>query len=95
MAGRLGYCGLDRRRTPISGLELRGCWEGADAVAGPAIGASVEAPPAWPRDRFRRDFVPVGGPDSAPLGLRTALIVLEPTEPGSIEGHATLFDDRA
>ncbi len=27
MAGRLGFCGLDRRRDPLDGDEMRGCWE--------------------------------------------------------------------
>jgi hypothetical protein len=27
VAGQLGYCGLDRKRQPLSGEEIRGCWE--------------------------------------------------------------------
>ncbi|HEY3524346.1 MAG TPA: hypothetical protein VGK63_11655, partial [Candidatus Limnocylindrales bacterium] len=27
--GGLGYCGLDRRRSPLRGTELRGCWQPA------------------------------------------------------------------
>lgn len=27
MAGSLGYCGLDRRRQPLAGDEIRECWE--------------------------------------------------------------------
>jgi hypothetical protein len=27
LAGDLGYCGLDARRRPLTGLEQRGCWE--------------------------------------------------------------------
>jgi hypothetical protein len=27
LAGDLGYCGLDARRRPLTGQELRGCWE--------------------------------------------------------------------
>ena len=34
LAGDLGYCGLDARRRPLTGLEQRGCWElNAAAVA--------------------------------------------------------------
>ncbi len=34
MASRLGYCGLDRRRAPLDGAEVRACWEdGALPVA--------------------------------------------------------------
>ncbi len=36
MAAQLGYCGLDRTRQPLSGEEIRGCWEawasGAEAA---------------------------------------------------------------
>ncbi len=27
MAGTLGYCGLDRKREPLAGDEIRACWE--------------------------------------------------------------------
>ena len=27
VAGSLGYCGLDRRRQPLGGNEIRACWE--------------------------------------------------------------------
>jgi hypothetical protein len=27
VAGQLGYCGLDKRRQPLTGEEIRGCWE--------------------------------------------------------------------
>jgi hypothetical protein len=26
LAARVGYCGLDKRRLPLTGRELRGCW---------------------------------------------------------------------
>jgi hypothetical protein len=29
IAGNLGFCGLDRGRTPLRGDEQRGCWEKA------------------------------------------------------------------
>jgi hypothetical protein len=29
VAAQIGYCGLDRRRQPLRGDEMRGCWEGA------------------------------------------------------------------
>jgi hypothetical protein len=34
VAGSLGYCGLDRRRLPLHGDELRGCWEAAASATG-------------------------------------------------------------
>jgi hypothetical protein len=35
VAARVGFCGLDRRRTPLQGDEVRACWEDG-AVATPA-----------------------------------------------------------
>jgi len=32
VAAQLGYCGLDRQRKPLSGDEIRGCWEAAVAL---------------------------------------------------------------
>ena len=31
MAAQLGYCGLDRKRQPLVGSEIRACWESAGA----------------------------------------------------------------
>jgi len=68
IAAQLGYCGLDRRRLPLSGNELRGCWEpgpvraldAPGAGAGTANFGSVEADEAAPSPALRlRDFVPV------------------------------------
>jgi hypothetical protein len=47
VAGQLGYCGLDRQRQPLTGDEIRPCWEAADATsinvpALPGVG------PVWP-----------------------------------------------
>ena len=55
IAGQLGYCGLDARRQPLQGDELRGCWE---------AGASFDPPLTSPARGFtpirsRLDFVPV------------------------------------
>lgn len=59
MAAQLGYCGLDRARAPLSGAEIRPCWE---------AGASVPADPARPlpvgramEPGARRQFVEIGG----------------------------------
>jgi hypothetical protein len=72
LAADVGYCGLDSRRTPLTGLELRGCWEArTHAAEEPAV-----APPpdrhrlrpgiaAW-EARSHREFVPLddaGAPD--------------------------------
>ncbi len=37
VAGSLGYCGLDRRRQPLTGDEIRPCWEAAAGGANPPI----------------------------------------------------------
>ncbi len=53
VAGHLGYCGLDRRRDPLGGDEIRGCW---DSSAPTALGlgarpaeahATIQPPIAW------------------------------------------------
>jgi hypothetical protein len=63
VAASLGYCGLDSRRLPLAGTELRGCWEPAAARSAEPVGAAVEAAAASrrtedPSSRLR-DFVPV------------------------------------
>lgn len=65
MAAQLGYCGLDSRRLPLSGTELRGCWAPAAPRALEAVQASAPTELPSPRDPGReaavrlRDFVPV------------------------------------
>ena len=67
VAARIGYCGLDRRRLPLAGTELRGCWEAGvarplDAPGGVPIGAGsfTADDPEPPSPALRlRDFVPV------------------------------------
>ena len=58
MASQLNYCGLDSRHQPLSGTELRGCWDpGPSRTTEPVPGAAV-APTR--REPVRpRDFVPV------------------------------------
>jgi hypothetical protein len=66
VAGQLGYCGLDRRRAPLTGEEIRGCWQAAPgrAVADdarpvdPARRAAADGRPIQARGP-RLDFVPV------------------------------------
>ena len=63
MAAQLGYCGLDRRRLPLSGLELRGCWDAGPARATDAIApapVAAEEASEWSSPALRlREFVPV------------------------------------
>jgi hypothetical protein len=52
VAGQLGYCGLDSRRQPLIGDEVRGCWEaGVQPVATVSPGSGATAPGI--------DFIPV------------------------------------
>lgn len=72
----MGFCGLDPRREPLAGAEIRGCWQApietvapAASDADPSAPHQLRAPSADPREaRHRRlEFVPVGGPlESAP-----------------------------
>ena len=41
MAGSLGYCGLDRRRRPLAGDEIRECWEAWPGGADPTVAAEA------------------------------------------------------
>ena len=43
MAGSLGYCGLDRQRQPLTGDEIRACWEAAAGSAGAGEPLAVTA----------------------------------------------------
>jgi hypothetical protein len=44
VAGQLGYCGLDARRQPLTGEEIRGCWEGWPVGAGTTMSPPTIAP---------------------------------------------------
>jgi hypothetical protein len=77
VAGQLGYCGLDRTRQPLTGDEIRSCWEAwpggaARPDATPTIG------PAGPiTDEHRHvDFIEVG----ATAGVRSAAGARSATE---------------
>lgn len=66
LAGDLGFCALDRRRLPLTGRELRGCWEenpetaeAAPSIAGArvagAAGPSAPEPVPIAVQRLRRE----------------------------------------
>jgi hypothetical protein len=60
VAAQLGYCGLDRRRAPLVGDEIRACWESTPAAAGAATTAPVTARTPAAADRpGRLDFIEV------------------------------------
>ncbi|HEX5590507.1 MAG TPA: hypothetical protein VFX65_09480 [Candidatus Limnocylindrales bacterium] len=64
VAAQLGYCGLDRRRLPLAGTELRGCWEAG------AVRAADAAPGALPAGAGGIDVDDRIEPPSAALRLR-------------------------
>ncbi len=57
----MGYCGLDRQRKPLSGDEIRACWEsGPDSVeAAPTASARRSAPVSVRTPVPRREFIEV------------------------------------
>jgi hypothetical protein len=58
IAAQIGYCGLDRHRRPLTGEEIRACWDAAPPqdAASPEAGADVAV-----RTNVRGlAFVPVG-----------------------------------
>lgn len=84
----MGYCGQDRRRTPISGLEMRGCWQ-APRV-GPAIGpdaGDARDPVRGATERGTR-WVPVMGEGTPDVRARLRRD-FEPPDVESVEGPAS------
>jgi hypothetical protein len=59
IAGQLGYCWLDLRRIPLSGEEMRGCWE-AWSLTDVAQSGPVRIDRAPAAATARLDFIPVG-----------------------------------
>jgi hypothetical protein len=95
LAANVGFCGLDRRRLPLTGSELRGCW------TAPVPGSEAEAPrfvaELDPGVRLR-GFVPVElvaapGPDAIAPPVKSTI----PTSAfDPIDGwtnRSTLFGD--
>lgn len=86
----MGFCGLDPRREPLAGAEVRGCWQApietvapAASDADPSAPHQLRAPSADPREaRHRRlEFVPVGGPlESVP---RIPIVAIDAPSPVS------------
>lgn len=66
LAAEVGYCALDRHRRPLTGLELRACWEAASpsaeaASCGAGTGSGLEPIRI---SAGRRAPVPYGGNDT-------------------------------
>ena len=92
MAGSLGYCGLDRRRQPLAGDEIRSCWEAWPGGADPMPTAPPSMRPAAddesvPARAVRLEFVEVGdrpeaGPADAPMDPAATSDAPSPLGPG-------------
>ena len=85
MAGQLGYCGLDRRRQPLTGDEIRGCWEAWPAALLSDGMVSLTIAPARAPEEGRPPlaFVEVTGNEPSPGDVTEAL-----PEPAGVPGHA-------
>ena len=59
VAANVGYCGLDRLRQPLSGVEIRGCWESWPAGAARPEVALTIGPARRPDAPEHREFVEV------------------------------------
>jgi hypothetical protein len=58
----IGYCGLDARRAPLAGDEIRPCWEPIALGTKPALGETVLLPePLAPDAIVRADPDGLGG----------------------------------
>ncbi|HET9084500.1 MAG TPA: hypothetical protein VFN41_08860 [Candidatus Limnocylindrales bacterium] len=60
VAGQLGYCGLDRGRQPLTGEEIRGCWESWAVATGTSVPLTIAAAPLGEDPRPPLEFVEVG-----------------------------------
>jgi hypothetical protein len=106
VAANLGYCGLDRARTPLAGDELRGCWTQAPVTADAESGGrSRPLPVHTPAATPRLDFVEVtptstrarrrterDGPAATPVPSMEAPPATIP-EPGRDEARWSLWGD--
>jgi hypothetical protein len=96
VAGQLGYCGLDARRQPLTGEEIRGCWE-ARPVALLADPAPVTIGPARPIDDARPPLAFVEVSATAPIDDAGEPGVEDPTIalglPGAMEPGWSLWGD--
>jgi hypothetical protein len=67
----VGYCGLDRRRAPLVGDEIRACWEGGPFSMAPTIPAArarlavIDGAPVQQIDFVEVTAGSLGAPDQA------------------------------
>jgi len=91
VAAQIGYCGLDRQRQPLSGAEIRGCWEAWPVGALHGDAALTIAPARRPDEVPHREFVEVGAvavaapkiePEGAASVVEPAAVVPPHGDPG-------------
>jgi hypothetical protein len=86
VAGTLGYCGLDRRRQPLAGDEIRPCWDAWPGAVEAIALAPMTIPPAASSELPRGpiEFVEVQGPviDEAPTA--TGEVAALPPRPATL-----------
>jgi len=89
VAGTLGYCGLDRRRQPLAGDEIRDCWEARPGGADPTLAAAAGRTAAEEATAGGRaaplEFIEVHGrlaPEPVVASTEPAAPSGEPTAPG-------------
>jgi hypothetical protein len=82
----VGYCGLDRRRQPLLGDEIRACWEPGQAATPDAVPVlAVTRPggePAIPADAARRDFVEIASGTPLPATAADRAVPPAPASDG-------------
>jgi hypothetical protein len=96
VAARIGYCGLDRGREPLSGGEVRSCWVGRPLIIEDPVPAPAEPPVAVPQpaEPYLSGFVPLDPPVVAnaeapappPVDLPVPLPSPDPTRDGLLWG---------
>jgi hypothetical protein len=89
----LGYCGLDRKRLPLTGAELRGCWTAAAPLPDIATPAHAEPAAADPAVRLR-GFVPIESFEAGPLPDRPLATRLPAIPPPALDGRGLRPDPR-
>jgi hypothetical protein len=98
VAAQLGYCGLDRKRLPLIGSELRGCWEAGPTRPIDVTPGETAAVLARPDPVRLRDFIPVSlSRDPAPISATPAASGSMADLPDANHARAdrlTLFADR-
>ena len=86
VAGSLGFCGLDRRRQPLVGDEIRACWEAWPGAVELPLTISPAQALAGTRAAAPRDFVEVG---ALPADVASAAAGVPTVVPGPVPMPAT------